>query len=292
MSDAAHTPWSDPGEHRAALHVLPSMPVALADALEEFVIHHAVARGLGYGVPPAAEGDRDLRAATALLGITLGRDSRPLTEHRALPDYLYGTCHDFALLAASTLRERGVPARLRVGFASYFRSGRWEDHWVCEHQVGGTWAVLDAQLGHRAREGLRIGFDIADVPATGWRPAAAIWRAIRSGEMDAASCGVSHAGISGTWFAAASVLRDAAALAGIETLPWDYWGPARRFTPERGPTEDEARDLDALAAALDPAPADREAAEAVLARFPWARPTPTILSYPMGRSSSEVSLTP
>ncbi|MEH2513586.1 hypothetical protein V1291_004940 [Nitrobacteraceae bacterium AZCC 1564] len=38
------------------------------------------------------------------------------------------------------------------------------------------------------------------------------------------------------------------------------------MTPER------ARDIDALARALDPAPPDRHAAQAVLAQFPWAAP--------------------
>jgi hypothetical protein len=43
-------------------------------------------------------------------------------------------------------------------------------------------------------------------------------------------------------------------------------------------TEDEARQIDALAAALDPAPATRDEARAVLDRFPWARPTETVSS--------------
>jgi hypothetical protein len=173
-----------------------------------------------------------------LVEAAVTRDPRPLTVHRDLANYLYGTCHDFALLAAGALRERGVPARLRVGCAGYFVTGRWEDHWICEYEGG----------------------------------------AIRAGEGDPATCGVRFAGIDGAWFVAAAVLRDAAALAGIECLPWDYWGPARRFLETREVGADAARDIDALAAALDPAPASRDAAEAILARFPWARPTDTVLS--------------
>ena len=190
----------------------------LPGALEQFVIHHAIVRALGYGVPPAAEQDRNLRFVSHLLHEATQRDPRPLTAHRALGDYLYDTCHDFALLAASVLRERGVPARLRVGCASYFRRGHWEDHWVCEHWSGTEWAVLDAQLGPRARAGLGIPFDVADVPETAWRSAASIWRGIRSGGIDPSRCGVSFAGISGAWFVAAAVLRDAASLAGPAIL--------------------------------------------------------------------------
>uniref|UniRef100_UPI001C2089DC hypothetical protein n=1 Tax=Acidisphaera sp. L21 TaxID=1641851 RepID=UPI001C2089DC len=154
----------------------------------------------------------------------------------------------------------------------------------------GQWAILDAQLGPRARAGLRIAFDIADVPDTAWRSAAATWQAIRTGDLDPANCGVSFAGIEGAWFVAASVLRDAAALAGIETLPWDYWGPARTICATRLVTDDQARAINELAAALDPAPYDRTAAAAVMERFAWARPTRTILSFPKGRGSVEVAL--
>ena len=282
-ADARHTPWSDPGAHKARLRELPAGGIALADALEEFVIHHAVARFLGFGVPEAAEGDRDLRKACRLLDAALGRDGRPLSAHRDLADYLYVTCRDFALLAASVLRENGVPARLRVGFAGYFNAGKWEDHWICQHWTGERWAALDAQLGRRARTGMGLTFDVADVPDTGWRSAPSIWRGIRAGAIDPEACGLSYAGLTGPWFVASSVLRDAAALAGIETLPWDYWGPGREFGATRQVPDERARDIDRLAAALDPAPDTRREAEAVLDRFPWARPTPTILTFPQGR---------
>jgi hypothetical protein len=288
--DYQHTPWSDPGPHRTLLSELPAAPAALADALEEFVIHHAIARSLGLGVPVEAEPDRNLRQASRLLGEAMQRDARPLTEHRALANYLYGTCHDFALLAASALRERGISARLRVGFASYFLAGRWEDHWVCEYRCNGHWAILDAQLGSRTRKALKIAFDIANVPRTGWRSAASIWQALRAGDLDPGACGVSFAGITGDWFVAASVLRDAAALAGIETLPWDYWGPGRAICATHQVSEEQIRAIDGLAAAIDPAPEDRRAAEAVFERFPWARPTPTVLSFPDSHQGLEVAL--
>jgi hypothetical protein len=272
-ADNQQTHWSDPGAYLAQLKELPSEPAALADALEEFVIHHAVARQIGFPVPATAEGDRSLRLSSRLLETVIQRDPRPLAIHRDLPDYLYVTCRDFALLAISALRAHGVPARLRAGFASYFKKGYWEDHYVCEYQRDGQWAMLDAQLGRRAREGMRITFDIANVPATGFRSAASVWRAVRNGEIDAATCGLSYAGIVGEWWIASSVIRDAAALAGTECLPWDNWGPTIAFRETRSVTDEQARNIDALAQALDPAaPPDRHAAQTLLAQFPWALP--------------------
>ena len=44
----------------------------------------------------------------------------------------------------------------------------------------------------------------------------------------------------------------------IEWYKMSYWGPARHFLETREVTEDETRQIDALAEALDPAPATRE----------------------------------
>ena len=273
--DTTHTMWSDPGAHAPLLAALSDHPATIADRLEQFVIHHDIARNLKFGVPAAAENDRGLRQTSQLLSTAITRDPRPLTEHRAIHNYLYVTCRDFAMLAVATLRHHGIPARLRVGFASYFNSGLWLDHLVCEHQSTGTWSILDAQLGPLARAGFRIGFDIADVPASAWRPAAHIWQEVRARTLDPATCGLPSAGIAGEWWIAASVIRDAGALAGTEALPWDFWGLGQTFQTARHVTPDQADQIDHLAAALIPPPPDRTAAQALLADFPWATPPRT-----------------
>jgi hypothetical protein len=273
--DAVQTRWSSPRRWASRLDELPATPMLLTDALEEFVIHHAVARALGFGVPAYAESDRDLRTVAALIRTAICRDPRGLTLHRDLPAYLYVTCRDFALLATSALRYRGVPARLRVGFASYFRRGFWEDHWICEYWTGARWARLDAQLGRRARAGMGIHFDVTDVPESNWQSAAALWKGVRNGSVDPSVCGLSYADIRGSWFIAAAVVRDAAAVAGVEPLPWDYWGPAAAARSNKVVPPDLADEIDALAECLEPAPRDRRQARRLLQRFDWARPPET-----------------
>jgi hypothetical protein len=288
--DVQHTRWSAPGAQRERLSELPSSPTALADVLENFVTIYGSAKARGLDVSREAEEDRNLRSVARLLETACARDPRPLTARRAAADYLYGTCHDFALLAASALRESGIAARLRVGFASYLRPGRWEDHWVCEHKASGQWAIFDAGLNARARAAMSITFDGANIPKSHWQSAAAVWHRIDAGEIDAAVCGISFASLSGKWFVARSMLQDAAALAGIETLPWDNWGPALRFGATRQLTEEQTSDFDALAAALDPPPITRAEAENVLTRLPWARPTPVIVSFPSHHDRREIVL--
>lgn len=272
------TVWSDPKQHSRALEEAPENLVDLADFIDRFLIHHAVARSLGFGVPAEAEGDRNLRTVERLLDAAFQRDMRPLSEIRKLPAYLYGTCHDFALLSVSVLRSRGIPARLRAGFAGYFRSGMWEDHWVCEYRDGPQWKLFDAQLGYRARDALKLPFPTDDLPRDRFLTAPILWAKIRAGEVDPATCGVSFAQIQGSWFVAASVMRDAAALARLEALPWDYWGPSRAFAKATWVGAEWLEPLDRLAAALCSPPDDSASADKILGEFDWARPTSTVLS--------------
>ncbi|MEO1192223.1 MAG: transglutaminase domain-containing protein [Pseudomonadota bacterium] len=283
MTYSEHSFWSDPKGYATALTDLPTTPDALPDALEEFLIHHAAARAMGFGVPDYAETDRSLRSVARLLHTAFGRDPRSLMQHRDLPHYLYGTCHDFSLIAASVLRSAGWEVRLRVGFVDYLKPGYWEDHWVCEYRAEGEWRLLDGQLGRRARDGFGIAFDPADVPRSGFLSGPEMWLALRSGEVDPDRCGVSFAGIAGAWFAGSNVLKDLAALTVVEVLPWDFWGPSRVFCESQAVDSESAVRLDQLAAALTPAPDSLEDALAISDRFPWAKPTDRVWSFFDGR---------
>lgn len=158
MSNIVQTAWSNPGVFSERLAELPAEPSALASALENILIHVAVARSDGLEIPQAARTDASARSLSRLLQIALARDPRPLADRRAPDDLLYGTCHDFALFAAGVLRMAGVEARIRVGFADYFSEGFWEDHWVCEYRRGGDWKLFDPELGPRTRN--RFGLSL------------------------------------------------------------------------------------------------------------------------------------
>ena len=108
--DGRHTCWSDPGGLRDRLGEIADRPAGIADQMELFVIHHQIARNVGFGVPARAEGDRGLRLLSRLLAVVVARDGRALTAYRAIGDYLYVTCRGFAMLAMSALRAWGVAA--------------------------------------------------------------------------------------------------------------------------------------------------------------------------------------
>lgn len=278
-----HSSWSSPGEFSAQLLHLPAQPVALADSLENFMIHHAAARRLGFGVPEQAEADRNMRRMALILATILERDARSLTEHRDLPDYFYGSCHDFALLAVSAMRERGIEARLRGGFVSYHQSDVWMDHWLCEYRQDDEWWLLDAQMGARARQGFGIDFDVGRVPGSLFLSASRAWQSMRAGTIDAERCGVPFAGISGEWFMATAVMRELAALAAIEVLPWDYWGPGRAIARSQRVEAAQLPLFDALAEACLQGFAEPASAARLYQTFSWAEPESIVLSSVAGQ---------
>ncbi|TDC86167.1 hypothetical protein E1193_00430 [Micromonospora sp. KC606] len=43
------------------------------------------------------------------------------------------------------LRYRGIAARARCGFATYFQPGQGVDHWIAEYRRDGRWVRIDAE---------------------------------------------------------------------------------------------------------------------------------------------------
>lgn len=140
-----------------------------------------------------------------------------------------GTCRDYALMLCSLLRERGVAARVRCGFATYFRDNSFEDHWVCEYRVEGEdrWALADAQLDPTIRHHLLIPFDPRDLPAGTFLNAGEAWTAWREGRAGADAFG--HGLARGAWFLRVNLMRDQLSLNKREISDWDAW---RMLSPE------------------------------------------------------------
>ena len=86
----------------------------------------------------------------------------------------------------------------------------------------GSWRLVDAQLDARQREALRIPFDPLDVPRTQFLVAGDAWQRCRSGREDPERFGILD--LRGLWFVRGNLVRDLAARAKRELLPWDGWG--------------------------------------------------------------------
>jgi len=228
MSDyyRSHGAFTEPGRFASALAAPADLP-GLCIFIQGVVIHSDWASA--YGV--TADLSRETLPVARRMAMVEAAGGRDLPPARRTP----GTCRDFALMTCSALRERGVAARVRCGFATYFTANPFEDHWVCEHwrEDENRWVLTDAQLDAVQREHLRVAFDPTDLPAKKFLNAGEAWTAWRAGEIEATAFG--HGEVTGAWFLRVNLMRDLFALRKQETSDWDSW----RSIPEDRKAFDE-----------------------------------------------------
>lgn len=220
--------FSDPGVLAGYYGGLPSDPAELARIVRGLLIHRGEGGRFGFAIAEdRLRDDAETRYADAILALILARDDAPLTRRREPGDRFVGVCRDFALLHCSMLRHAGVPARVRIGFATYFGPGH-DDHVVTEYwDAERGWLLADPQLADPdLAAAYGVDFDPMDVPRDRFLVAGDAWRTVRSGRVDPRDFG--HPDpvrpLVGAWFVAGSVRLDLAALNKVETLLWDVWG--------------------------------------------------------------------
>lgn len=166
---------TDPGEFGYLYEGLPASLEGLCDLIKTQLIHPAELERYANVLP---EGRRREDAAFYSVGDMLrelvARNPRGLVWDRSPVERLVLSCRFHAMLLASMVKSRGIPARVRVGFAGYLAPeiGKHIDHWVTEVWNGreGRWMIVDADAG-------RIDIDDFEI-------AGDVWLAARRGEID------------------------------------------------------------------------------------------------------------
>ncbi|MFI5713086.1 transglutaminase-like domain-containing protein [Kribbella sp. NPDC051620] len=218
MNYADQTPYSDPGEHAGLFDALPSDIAGLTAVIRNLLIHY---RGGGIEFTGDRYEEINHRWVSAMLATDQRRNGAALAVPRQPFDRVVGCCRDYTLMTVSALRHKGIPARSRIGFASYFVDGFNPDHVVVEYWNGERWVMVDPQLD----PGPHWSFDPQDMAPGPFRSAAEVWLGYRSGVPDDADFGVDPASpIKGGWFIRNYVFYQLAHLQGDELLLWDTWG--------------------------------------------------------------------
>lgn len=277
-------PLTDLARHAARVAALPASVAELCAVVQGLLVHPFLTSLYGLDAKAVPPDDVETRDAAEMLDRILARDPRPLAEARPPERRFAGNCRHHSVLLCAFLRARGVPARARCGFGAYFEPGRFVDHWVCEVHDGAQWRLVDAQLDARQREVFRIGFDPQDVPRDAFLVAGEAWRRCRAGEADPARFGILD--MHGLAFVRGNVVRDLAAFAKRELLPWDGWGIAAHDEPS------DAAELALVdrAAALTLAGDDRHAERLSLyAAEPGFRVPRTVVSFQAGNALVELA---
>jgi transglutaminase superfamily protein len=174
-----------------------------------------------YGVDKVHD-ERQTRSTVEMLDAVRAIDVRPLSEPREPEQRAGVVCRHFSTLAAALLRRDGVPARARVGFATYFEKDKYVDHWIVEQHDGTRWVQRDFQLDDLQRKVIGDPFDPDDLPRGAFLSGGEAWQTIRAGHADPNTFGIFE--FWGSWFVRHNVVRDLAALNKVEMLPWDAWG--------------------------------------------------------------------
>jgi hypothetical protein len=219
-----HSPMSDSAGHAAVIAALPSSIGALNSIIQGILIH---AESLAaYGLDDAAGSfSRTTLPIAERLDWIFEKDARHLLIQRLPGKRAVGTCRDFALMLCSFLRSKGVPARVRCGFAAYFINP-WEDHWVCEYwdEQCQRWCLSDPQIDGWHKERFQIEFDPTDVPRQAFVTAGQAWLDCRAARSDPHHFGQGK--VTGLWFIKVNVFRDHYVLNNRETSVWDSWRTA------------------------------------------------------------------
>jgi hypothetical protein len=231
----------------AVLEAVPADPVGICRLVPGLVLHPFEATGLG--LDAGRLGGQQIRPASAIIRAVLALDPAALDIPREPGRRLVGTCRTFVVLSCALLRHRGIAARARCGFGTYFRPGLSLDHWITEywHEADERWARVDTQhLGHSfvpCPEDLQPGEFLTGGEA---------WTGYRNGGIDAAAFGVAGTENFGPAEISGNAIRDLAALNKVEMLPWDEWGQmTAAYAGQTGPGYDELIDEVAAACVSD-----------------------------------------
>ena len=231
----------------AVLEAVPADPVAICALVPGLVLHPFEATDLG--LDAGRLGGQQIRPASAIIGAVLALDPAALDIPREPGRRLVGTCRTFVVLSCALLRYRGIAARARCGFGTYFQPGLGLDHWVTEywHEADRRWARVDTEhLGHSFVP------HPEDLQPDEFLTGGEAWTGYRHGVIDATAFGVPGTENFGPAEISGNAVRDLAALNKVEMLPWDEWGQmTAAYAGQTGPEYDQLIDQVAAVCASD-----------------------------------------
>jgi len=215
-------------EHALMFFDLPDEIPALCKVVQGLLIHEGWARAYGVSMPESRNLESSIRMVSQKIDRILELNNCSIIEPRPAEQRLFSICRDFALLLTTMLRQKGIPARVRYGFATYFFPPDvvgYGDHVITEYWYAQEqrWVLVDAQLDELQCKAVQISFDPCDVPRDVFLTADVAWQRCRNQELDPKNFGFLP-DYTGLWYVKGHLARDIAALNKIEMLCWDYWG--------------------------------------------------------------------
>lgn len=188
--------FTDPGRYLDALLELPDDLPQLGYLIRKQMVHRlTLADGntgsnadLRYGdmtkIPWWRQAEDDnFPTAAAILAELYRRDKRGITLNRSEENLLILTCRCVAILMASILKAKGIPARVRTGFAPYvlLKPDKSCGHLITQYwqNIDKRWVTIDADTCLED-----ISFNPFDMPTDSFIHPADAWLSVRAGKID------------------------------------------------------------------------------------------------------------
>ncbi len=164
---ATHSVITDPGEYAYMYDGLPDSPEELAGVVHG-VLLHKLATGIHNFQPTQGQrAEQTLRTMQERLSRMVELDPQPIMVPRDPKERQIGMCRDFGVFYTSLLRHKGIPARMRVGFADYLVSDKplKADHWITEYWDAAQerWILADSNMGEPEIQAYKLVANMKDL---------------------------------------------------------------------------------------------------------------------------------
>ena len=249
-SYTTHSRVTDPGAMAYLFADLPTDIPALRRVASGLVTHYRADDLEALGIPKERVQEINTRNVEPMLRRIIELDERPLRAECPKQRRLIGCCRDFTVLLVSMLRHLGIPARSRVGFASYFVKD-----WLLDHEVAEVWderekrwRLIEAQMPDSFTDPTDDAvLDAMDVPRDRFQVGGEAWARCRAEEADPKRYVVDpwlEVPVTRGWLQLRhNLVQDLAALNKQEMILWDTWG----ILDDNPIPEDQADGLDRIA---------------------------------------------
>jgi excinuclease ABC subunit A len=241
---------TDPDTYSHLFDHLPHDLPNLVKTVQGLVVSLPWEDAYGLDTPRERHAEIYLRTVPEMLKCILESDPSPLTVERPPQKRKVSLCRDFAVLLVSILRHQNVPARVRVGFAGYYRAEtpRYWDHRIAEYWDEGLnrWVFVDAMTEEPILERLRFKIDPLNIDISSqFLLAGDVWQRCRVGKAEPQEFGDSpdDLGLPPIRYA---LLQDFDYLNKNELVGFDAWHSLIN-KPENEVTEEEKALLDEIA---------------------------------------------
>ena len=147
-----YSSFTDPGEYAYLYKNLPDSLPELCSLIKSQFIHPYAELPQYRDQIPKERWNESVKYPTvkSILKGLLSYDSRGLVKDRKPEDRLVLGCRENAILLASILKYRGIPARVRYGHATYLIPGFHTSHVICEvwNENEKRWMLVDPSTGY------------------------------------------------------------------------------------------------------------------------------------------------